>query len=135
MNQDLKNKLILTYPEQFKNCEWIECGDGWYDLLNSLCYAVQSHLNQRNKTEDPLDHFCWSQIKEKFGGLRAYSYGADSYIRGLITMAESMSYKICENSGEKGKLRKQRIGDNGQLVPAWIRTLSDSEAQKEGYVL
>jgi len=50
-------------------------------------------------------------------------------------MAESMSYSICEISGEKGKLRKQRIGENGEPIPAWMKTLSDSEAQKAGYVL
>jgi hypothetical protein len=135
MNPELSAKLVSKYPEQFTLTQYIECDDGWYDLLDRLCYTIQSHIDHRKKTEEPLQNFQWSQIKEKFGGLRAYSYGADSYIRGLITMAESMSYSICEISGEKGKLRKQRVGENGEPVPAWIKTLSDIEAQKEGYVL
>lgn len=135
MNAELSDKLISKYPEQFTLTQYIECDDGWYDLLDRLCYAIQSHINHRKKTEEPLQNFGWSQIKEKFGGLRAYCYGADSYMRGLITMAESMSYGICEISGEKGKLRKQRIGEDGEPVPAWIKTLSDIEAQKAGYIL
>jgi hypothetical protein len=135
MNPELSGKLISKYPEQFSNYQYIECDDGWYDLLDKLCSSIQSHLDHRKKTEEPLSYFSWSQIKEKFGGLRAYSYGADSYINGLIAMAESMSYSICEISGEKGKLRKQRIGENGEPIPAWMKTLSDSEAQKAGYVL
>jgi hypothetical protein len=138
MNPELSGKLISKYPEQFSNyqyVDYIECGDGWYDLLDRLCYAIQSHINYRKKTEEPLQNFQWSEIKEKFGGLRAYFYGADSYINGLVAMAESMSYSICEISGEKGKLRKQKVGENGKPVRAWIRTLSDSEAQKAGYVL
>lgn len=135
MNLELSGKLVSKYPEQFTLTQYIECYDGWYDLLDKLCCAIQSHINYRKKAEEPLDHFQWLQIKEKFGGLRAYADGGDSYIRGLITMAENISYSICEISGEKGKLRKQRIGKNGEPVPAWIKTLSDIEAQKEGYVL
>jgi len=39
------------------------------------------------------------QIKEKFGGLRFYYSGGDDYIDGMVSMAESMSYTICESCG------------------------------------
>lgn len=135
MSPELTNKLISAYPEQFKNLQWIECGDGWYDILLKLCYIVDNRLDYKKRLNEPLDFFYWSQIKEKFGGLRAYCYGADEYIRGAIEMAESMSYITCEVTGERGKLRKQRKNDNGEPIPAWIKTLSDSEAEKEGYVV
>lgn len=39
------------------------------------------------------------QIKEKFGGLRFYYHGGDDDIDGMVSLAESISYKICENCG------------------------------------
>jgi hypothetical protein len=39
------------------------------------------------------------QIKEKFGGLRFYYHGGDDEISGMVWLAESLSYKICEKCG------------------------------------
>jgi hypothetical protein len=135
MNPDLQDKLIEKYPEQFKNLKWIEIDDGWYDLLDRLCNLVQRELKNAIRINEPID-FSWSQIKEKFGGLRAYASGSNVYIEGLIAMAESMSYSICEFTGEKGKPRKQKKDEEtGQIIPAWIKTLSDKEAERQGYIL
>jgi len=135
MNQDLQYKLVEKYPEQFKNLKWIEIDDGWYDLLDRLCNLVQRELKNAIRINEPID-FSWSQIKEKFGGLRAYASGSNVYIEGLIAMAESMSYSICEFTGEKGKPRKQKTDEEtGQIIPAWIKTLSDKEAERQGYIL
>jgi hypothetical protein len=96
---------------------------------------VNNHLDYKKRLNEPLEFFYWSQIKEKFGGLRAYCYGADEFIRGAIEMAESMSYIICEVTGEKGKVRYKKFDENGQAIPAWVKTLSDNKAEKEGYVI
>lgn len=39
------------------------------------------------------------QIKEKFGGLRFYYSGGDDEISGMVWLAESLSYRICEHCG------------------------------------
>ena len=135
MSPELADKLIQQYPEQFKNLKYLECDDGWYEILSRLCYIVNNRLDYKKRVNEPLGYFGWSQIKEKFGGLRAYSSGADEYIRGAIEMAESMSYITCEATGEKGKPRKKRRDDNGEPMPAWIKTLCDNEAEKEGYIV
>lgn len=135
MSPELTAKLISAYPEQFKNLTWIECEDGWFDILTKLCYIVDNRIDYKKRVGEPLPYFGWSQIKEKFGGLRAYAYGADDFIKGAIEMAESISYITCEVTGERGKLRKQRKNDDGEPIPAWIKTLSDKEAEKEGYLL
>jgi len=135
MSPELADKLIQQYPEQFKNLAWIECDDGWFNILSRLCYIVDNHLVRKEKLNEPLDLFCWQQIKEKFGGLRAYAYSADEFIRGAIEMAESMSYITCEATGEKGKLRKQKKDEiTGEIIPAWMKTFSDKEAERQGYV-
>lgn len=134
MNDKLTDALIEKYPTQFQNLKYIECGDGWYDLLDKLCNTIQNRLDYKLRQGKDVNLFWWSQIKEKFGGLRAYCYGADEYMRGSIDMAEIMSYSICEFSGEKGILRKQKRGNNGESIPAWLKTLSDTEAEKDGYL-
>ena len=134
MTPELISKLLEKYPEQFKDLKHIECDDGWYDLLDKLFHVVKNRIDRAQRLNEPLD-FGWTQLKEKFSSLRAYSHGSDDYINGAITMAESVSCMTCEVTGEKGKLRKQKIDESGGIVPAWVKTLSDSEAQKQGYVL
>jgi hypothetical protein len=64
------------------------------------------------------------------------NYGGDEFIRGATWMTESMSYSICEHTGEKGKLRKQKKDEvTGEIIPAWIKTFSDQEAERQGYIL
>jgi hypothetical protein len=133
MDQKLENQLLEKYPEFFSNIlksptescisTGIECGNGWYDLIDLICYKVENlnkNIKDRNRliagnNEEIID-FKFDQIKEKFGGLRAYYSGGDHYIRGLVSMAEMMSYKICEVCGNRGKPNKS----------GWISTLCDS---------
>lgn len=74
-----------------------------------------------------VDQVVAKQIKEKFGTLRFYYSGGDEYIRGLVSMADSMSSVICEACGSPGKSRsteKQR----------WVLVLCDKHAVERGYI-
>ena len=133
MKSELQDRLISKYPDQFKNLQYIECHDGWFDIIDRCCDRIKAHIESEKKHNKKNIEFYWSQIKEKFGGLRAYSYGCDQYIRGVIDMAEYMSYGICEISGNKGKPRYKKLLNN-EVVNAWIMCLSDEEAQKQGYI-
>jgi hypothetical protein len=130
MNSELQNQLYEKYPQLFVNknktpmqspmCFGIECGEGWYDILSSLCWMINQHeeniaerIRIRNKVgtqndKEDLDYFPvkFDQIKEKYGGLRVYFSGGDEYIEGLVSMAEAMSYKICDICGNKGEPNK-----------------------------
>jgi hypothetical protein len=133
MDVELQKQLIDKYPEQFQVVKYIGCGNGWYNLLDKGCYLIQNRLEYLKKIGQPLS-FAWTQIKEKFGGLRVYNYGSDEYIKGVVDTIESLSYNVCEVSGQKGQLRTKKLVD-GEPVMAWIKTLSDNEALKEGYIL
>ena len=135
MHEDLDNKLCEKYPEIFRNRRapvtqtpmgfGFECGDGWYDLIDVLCRNIQHHVDWYSTTHpDKIEQPIASQVKEKFGGLRFYlDCYDDDHIQGMIQMAESMSYHICEECGNKGKSRS-----NG-----WVRTLCDEHAAKYEY--
>ena len=144
MDQELQNQLFEKYPNLFINkdktpmqspmCFGIEVGDGWYELLASVCWRISQHErniedNKRvfkdrpEKIKEELEYFPvkFDQVKEKYGGLRLYFSGGDSYVEGVIGMAEEYSYKVCEVCGNKGKPNKE----------GWITTLCETCRSKK----
>ena len=126
VQMNLKNTkhFFDRYPEMFpKNrsiresllCFGLMCGDGWFDLIDSLCnYTYKMCKNNDWKVPEVVE------VKEKYGTLRFYTLGIDGNafdtIEGAIRFAEFQSGTICEDCGRKGKLRSN--------IP-WWRTLCD----------
>ncbi|KKN60313.1 hypothetical protein LCGC14_0533630 [marine sediment metagenome] len=146
MKKELENKLFEKYPAIFRQkdlpmsktcmCWGISCGDGWNNLLDTLCSQIEHHLEhldsaykwqlrKYNELSDdeksemapqpPDVKFEASQVKEKYATLRFYYNGGDDYIRGLVEMAEAMSAHICDICGAEGKCGS-RDGSN------WLAT-------------
>jgi len=140
MDQELQNKLFDKYPNLYVNkdkgiqasCMAFGCevGNGWYELLSSLCHRIKNHeeniasrlkYHEKNNTNPSASDSCYipvtfDQVKEKYGGLRVYFSGGDDYVFGAVSMAEEYSYKICEICGNAGKPNKG----------GWISTLCDN---------
>ena len=86
-------------------------------------YADKAIESREFKKVPPPMPFCTaSQVKEKFGGLRFYTNGYTDVIQGMISMAESMSYRTCEVCGNPG--RSNNYG--------WISTLCDTHRLERG---
>lgn len=129
MNTVLQKQLYQKYPKIFRQknlsmretcmCWGIECGDGWYDLLDNLCSELQ--FNTDNNDYPQVEA---TQVKEKYGTLRFYYISIaknkeDKYLErkegaidGITSFAESLSSTICEKCGNKGE-----IDDNA----SWLR--------------
>lgn len=113
-----RNKTMQESPMYFG----LAVSDGWYDLIDRLCLSIQSHIddeircNGLSKTAAIKLQVVAEQVKSKFGFLRFYVSGGDDTTRGMISMAESMSGRICEECGNKG--RACGVG--------WITTLCES---------
>jgi len=136
MNWDLNIALSEKYPKIFPYSEfYIACGDGWYHILDTMCAAIQAHIDDRNANRTtvnlvtgekeilpPIPQVVAIQIKEKFAGLRFYYDGGDEYINGLVQMAELMCERTCEVCGDRGKL----------YTTGWHKTLCEKHA-KERY--
>lgn len=140
MDQELQDKLYIKYPDLFSNKDkdiksscmaWgCDCGSGWYNILSSLCWIITQHeenikdhkeyleKNNPDKLKDNPEYTAvkFDQVKEKFGGLRVYYSGGDSYVAGAVGMASEMSYKTCEVCGNSGRPNKG----------GWIVTLCDN---------
>ncbi len=109
MKPELEDKLCKEFPTFFRRERPIteslmafgfECGNGWFDILHSLCTDIKNIL-EKNHT----DGFEVVQIKEKYGGLRFYVTGAYEEIWKRIDRVEEESFKICDVCGKPGKLR------------------------------
>tara|TARA_R110000851_G_scaffold259150_2_gene411643 strand:+ start:49 stop:453 length:405 start_codon:yes stop_codon:yes gene_type:complete len=124
MKQELQDQLFKKYPEIFiqkdlpRTCmNWgIECGDGWFNIIDTLCESIQHHV-----TYGKIEQIEAAQVKEKFGGLRFYVDGEDDYIRGLIRMAESMSFRTCDVCSSPGQPRGT----------GWIHTSCETHRNKQ----
>ena len=98
MKKELQEQLFDNYPKIFIRrhlpktesamCYGIQCPDYWYDLIDTLCAKIQEYADQKCIICEA------NQVKTKFGGLRFYVTYSDPYIKGLIAMAEMMSFKI-----------------------------------------
>jgi len=111
MKQELETKLQEDFPSIFPQSDQfygIGCGDGWYDLIHMLCEDIITYQDKENPVEA-------TQVKEKFGGLRFYISGGNDAVYDLITIAEDVSYTMCEMCGSKNDVHLTKGG--------WIKTL------------
>jgi len=128
MNSKLDSYLVTKYPKLFIKryedmkstamCWGFECGDGWFWLLDNLCQSIQSYIDYN--THKNITQVTVEQVKEKFGGLRFYIEGGDDTIHGMISLAERMSYNICETCGST-----ENIGQTS----GWIKNICEDCAK------
>lgn len=129
MSPEKEKALQDKYPKIFGTSDpyepytiyGIECGDGWYDLLDVLCRNIQGHLDFKMKgletgEEKEAMQLIATQVKQKFGTLRFYHSGGDEYTAGLIQMAEAISGMICETCGDKATVK----------TGGWIRNICNA---------
>ncbi|CAD6531771.1 hypothetical protein LMG27952_02620 [Paraburkholderia hiiakae] len=116
MNPELTAQLYERYPLIFARRPPLNCGDGWFDLLDKLCSSLHNETTQNGALQ-----VIASQVREKFGGLRFGAGPANERQRGMIDMAEAISSRICEVCGHRGKT----------IGPAWFRTRCEAHAHSE----
>jgi hypothetical protein len=141
VSPELDQKLCEKYPKIFKDrhgdpketlmCFGFEVDDGWFNLIDTMCSLIQHNIDHSEKTFErqqtklydweteivpPVPQVVAVQVKEKFGGLRFYYDGGDQYIRGVVSMACSLSNKTCEVCGNTGS----------HTSGGWIRTLCEA---------
>lgn len=97
----------------------IQCGDGWYPLLDGLCDVLTRRV--RDGSGPIIDVV---QVKQKIGSLRFYLKGGDDYSQGAIRLASAMSYLVCEETGRPGTLMATNRG---------VRTLAEDFGRRHGY--
>lgn len=125
------NEIIEKYPKIFQDYEgnpgrvnW-DCPLGWYKIVDWLCGSIQDYIDNVRHYRDgkPIDKeqvHC-SQVKEKYGTLRFYTWSHDQEIEGMIKFAEYLSSITCQ---ECGSMEAKTIGSY------WLVTLCQECQEK-----
>lgn len=131
MNNELQQKLFDKYPKLFaklierKDSIW--CRDGWYHLLDDLCnYLTYMATSEYNTLAEQYAEVVFTQIKEKFAGLRIYYSGGNEQVRDtvgtLLSFVEHTSVNVCEQCGSRERM--------GMTTKGWHQALCKSCADK-----
>lgn len=88
MNEKLDAELCSTYPKMFANryadmkttamCWGFECGDGWHNIIASLCSNIQHHIDysvKRNKSDNDYNMMLIEMHQGKFDRFNEYYKG------------------------------------------------------------
>lgn len=90
----------------------IECGDGWFELVNQLSAACEQEIDAMAAAGVATEYWPRAvQIKEKFGKLRFRVFGRLSEVlRAEILKTEEVdSTQICEQCGAPAQLRSDYL--------------------------
>jgi hypothetical protein len=145
MREELVEQLMRDHPDLFKKADQssmfqvrgLECEDGWYNIINTLCVVFESDLKA---AEDRLK---WAKgfgspmlavqeaeaavaaaiealpvleiVKEKFGTMRVSARNLNPTTSSYIHFAEAMSACTCEGCGVPAVLK----------TGGWVKTMCD----------
>jgi hypothetical protein len=134
MKSELQRRLIEKYPKLYAGCHkppseslmafGFQCDDGWFDLIDTLSENLMIIVAEHGERDANFSgNFTVMHVKEKYGTLSFYAGPRIDKANAVIDFAESMSAKICETCGNRGRLR-------GAL---WFKALCDSCAEQQGY--
>lgn len=110
--------LFTDFPEFFQGLDILQCSSGWELIIRELCERLQGLTRESGK------NFQFSQIKEKFGGIRIYWGGGDPEINAMIAEATEKASRTCEDCGEAGTMVMLL------LVGRWYQTSCEKCIQK-----
>lgn len=90
----------------------VECRKGWYELIIPIAEYIENYNKEHPENEYPM---CFTQIKEKWGGLRVYVNYGTKELFDMIEKAEDESYQVCETCGSRE--------DVGLKFDGWYETM------------
>ncbi|ROM89383.1 hypothetical protein BK658_28120 [Pseudomonas brassicacearum] len=113
MRNDLAQALYSDFPailpkHRDDRHTPIECGSGWYAIVEALCTLMQEQTRQKPELPQHI-----TGIKEKFGELMITTMSKTAETRAYISFAQAMSLRICEICGSPGQMI---------LTEKWMRT-------------
>jgi hypothetical protein len=117
MRQELDEQLCREFPNLYKNrngsmqetcmCWGFDCDSGWFQLIYDLSKKLEAEILKQ--PEEERQHYCASQVKEKYAGLRFYMNCSTDEMQKFIEEAEEKSEKTCEVCGAPGKVREHHM--------------------------
>jgi hypothetical protein len=110
MTPELDTLLCQRHPQLFRHRHtdpqthpmgWgLRCGDGWFDLIDTLCERLQQETEHGDAPQAVT-----MQVKQKWGRLRFAVEPATERQQAMIDLAEALSARLCEQCGKPGQMR------------------------------
>lgn len=138
----LLDELMANIDNHLTNVNrWRKEGEHKFKFLEKLSHNLRIRSRQKQKIRKMLGEWIEknapriykspltinvTQIKEKFGGLRYYYNGGDDEIAGMVSLAENLSYHICENCGST-----KDIGYTKGWITTMCRECYEKHSKKE----
>lgn len=138
ISYDRTQQLLEAYPDLFsKDVHSIDCGDGWFNILDQL---FRSYMSEVLRCERELHRACTQQdayeitnatallaqarrkaplicqVKEKWGSLNIYFDRVTIEQDNLAYFCINLSQVTCERCGSPGHMRDTK----------WVRVLCDN---------
>ncbi|MFC3693244.1 hypothetical protein ACFOWB_13555 [Chenggangzhangella methanolivorans] len=98
LSHDWHQRMVADFPELFAPGFGFECLGGWRFLLREMCKRIML------LAPEDREWTMFSQVKEKFGTLRAYHAGGPR-VDEIVDWAEEASERTCDVCGRPGSLR------------------------------
>ena len=166
MSPELDKQLCEKYPLIFANrhadmtqtamCWGFECGDGWYDVLDALCGAIQHRVDHRQRDVEWDINFNEKMEEAKNNNWEnwpQYHAREPRVVREPIPQVVAVQVKEkfgglrfyydggdehIEGLVQMAELMCERVcevcGDHGKLYTAgWHKTLCEIHAKESGY--
>jgi len=114
-NDEFLTKMKGRCPNLYKRLPYIECNEGWFNLIERLSILIENELTDMEPSI--AEGIYVIQIKEKFGGLRFYISEYTPFFEGAIGLAEALSFNICEICGNSNAMTRR--------VNGWYKTECD----------
>ena len=99
MSPKFVERLVTAHPVMFEHCEDVACGDGWFELLETMC-SLMADRSTRNNAAWPIR---LGGIKSKFGRLCLSIECDDPFIDGLVDAAMELALMMCAACGHPGR--------------------------------
>jgi hypothetical protein len=117
MRDDLQAQLYADFPHLFwerslptnqsSMRDGLCIGDGWEPILRWLCVSLSSIMVNDmglDLASTQARQYAFTQVKEKFGGLRTYMRMTTPAMSNAVDQAEKFARRTCERCGAPGKL-------------------------------
>ena len=129
MKKDRREKLIKGHQRLFSRGVGIECGDGWLELIDTLCHYFEDKLINKE-----VKRITFAQIKEKFGLLRVYfnvhfpqapdvrNNSLYEELHHTVNTIETLSSIVCEDCGQ---IKNENLDVKMRTLNGWKMTSCD----------
>ena len=121
---DWQTELKEQFPELTNKIYGFEHNEGWKNLILRMLDEVDRY-NAYSASNDPeYTPAYFVQIKEKFGGLRAYFEGGNDNVYKIVLKYEHESMTICEVCGTKENVKTR--SNKG-----WIQSTCENHKERK----